>query len=99
MFVLLYIILYIIAMVIDTATGMMNEAAGIGPVSGILSLVLLIPSISVAVRRLHDIDRSGWWYLLFLIPLIGAIVLLIFFVKSGTAGDNRFGPDPKAVVA
>ena len=54
-----------------------------------------LPAISVLVRRLHDTDRSGWWLLIALVPLIGAIVLLVFFVSDGTNGPNKFGPDPK----
>ena len=58
------------------------------------SLALLLPSLAVGVRRLHDIDRSGWWMLLILIPLLGAIVLIIFAAQRGTTGSNRFGADP-----
>ena len=47
------------------------------------------------VRRLHDIDRTGWWILIYLIPLIGVIVLLVFALTPGTPGSNRYGPDPK----
>jgi uncharacterized membrane protein YhaH (DUF805 family) len=66
-------------------------------VSMIFSLAVLLPSISVAVRRLHDVDRTGWWYLLVLIPLIGALILIFaFFIHRGTTGANRFGPDPLA---
>ncbi|MDG4768408.1 DUF805 domain-containing protein [Solwaraspora sp. WMMD406] len=61
------------------------------------SLALLLPSLAVGVRRLHDTDRSGWWLLIALIPIVGAIVLLVFFVLDGTHGPNRFGPDPKDV--
>ena len=60
---------------------------------------MLLPSIAVAVRRLHDTDRSGWWILLGFIPIIGGIVLLVFYVLEGTQGPNRFGPDPKAAAA
>ncbi len=67
-----------------------------GVLGGIFSLALFVPSLAVGVRRLHDTDRSGWWLLIGLIPLIGAIVLIVFFVQEGTAGDNRFGSDPKA---
>ena len=63
--------------------------------SGIFALAVLLPSIAVAVRRLHDVDRSGWWYLLVLIPFLGALILIFaFFIHRGTAGANRFGPDP-----
>ncbi len=57
----------------------------------LISLVLILPSIAVGVRRLHDIDRTGWWLLIGLIPLVGFIVLIIFLTKQGTAGQNRFG--------
>lgn len=63
--------------------------------SGLFSLAVLLPTISVAVRRLHDINRSGWWYWIALIPLIGFIVLIVFFATDGTRGANRFGADPK----
>lgn len=59
------------------------------------SLIVFIPSLAVAIRRLHDTDRSGWWLLIGLVPLIGAIVLLVFYLTDGTRGPNRFGPDPK----
>ena len=58
----------------------------------IVSLGLLLPNLSVAIRRLHDTDRTGWWILIGLIPLIGLIVLLIFYVRRATAGDNQYGP-------
>ncbi len=62
--------------------------------SGLFSLAILLPNLAVSVRRLHDTDRSGWWLLISLIPLVGFIVLLVFFTSEGTRGDNRFGPDP-----
>jgi uncharacterized membrane protein YhaH (DUF805 family) len=61
----------------------------------IANLALLLPSLAVAVRRLHDTDRSGWWILIALIPLVGLIVLLVFFVQDGAPGPNRFGSSPK----
>jgi uncharacterized membrane protein YhaH (DUF805 family) len=64
------------------------------PLSSIAGLALLLPSIAVSVRRLHDMDMSGWWYLLALIPLIGTLVLLYWYVQRGTVGANRFGEDP-----
>lgn len=65
-----------------------------GPLTGLFGLAMLIPYLAVAVRRLHDTDRSGFWLLLIFFPLIGSIILLIFFIMSGTRGSNRFGPDP-----
>lgn len=70
----------------------MFGVAGVGLI--LFFLVSLIPSIAVGVRRLHDTDRSGWWYLIGFIPYIGALILLIFFVLPGSAGYNRFGPPP-----
>jgi uncharacterized membrane protein YhaH (DUF805 family) len=67
-----------------------------GPIGGILSLGLFLPSLAVAARRLHDTGRSGWWMLLGLIPLIGWVVLLIWYVGRGEDGPNRFGADPRA---
>jgi uncharacterized membrane protein YhaH (DUF805 family) len=67
-----------------------------GPLVPIWLLVTLIPGLAVAVRRLHDLDKSGLWLLLLLIPFIGVIVLLVFWTVEGTRGENRFGPDPLA---
>jgi uncharacterized membrane protein YhaH (DUF805 family) len=57
-------------------------------------LGLLLPGLSVAIRRLHDTDRSGWWLLIDLVPIIGPIVLLVFFLQGSDPGPNRFGPAP-----
>jgi uncharacterized membrane protein YhaH (DUF805 family) len=65
-----------------------------GPLVWLFVLLTIIPSVAVAVRRLHDTDRSGWWLLIGFLPLIGGIVLLVFFIIGGTRGPNRFGPDP-----
>lgn len=78
---------------IDSA--LFGVAAGsYGVLSGLFSLAILIPSIAVSVRRLHDIDRTGWWYLLIFVPVVGFIVLLIFYIQPGTRGQNTYGPDP-----
>ena len=80
---------------IDFALGTGDPSSGLGLFSGIFSLAILIPSISVGVRRLHDIDRSGWWMLLALIPVIGAIILIVFFALDSQPDTNRFGSNPK----
>ena len=67
-----------------------------GILNGIFSLAIIVPSISVACRRLHDIDKSGWWMLIGLIPLVGWIIVIVWYCTDGTHGPNRFGPDPKA---
>ena len=65
------------------------------PLSALVSLVLLLPAIGVAVRRLHDSNRSGWWFLLVLIPVIGSLVLIYFYVQPSDKGRNGYGePDP-----
>lgn len=61
----------------------------------LISLVLMIPSLSVFVRRLHDYGKSGWWFFLAFIPLIGGIILLVWTCKAGQVGPNKWGPDPK----
>jgi len=95
-FFLFVIIGEVIAMAIDSILGLGQMVGPYGPVLLLFALALIVPSIAVGVRRLHDTDRSGWWLLIGLIPLIGAIVLLVFFVTEGTKGDNRYGPDPYA---
>ena len=80
---------------IDLITGSFSAKAGMGLLGGLLTLALLIPSIAVGVRRLHDTGRSGWWLLIALIPLVGAIVLLVFTVQDSEAGANSYGPNPK----
>ncbi|MXN77262.1 DUF805 domain-containing protein [Burkholderia sp. 4701] len=68
-------------------------------VAALISLALIVPSISVTVRRLHDIGRSGWFLLIGLIPIVGGIVLLVWMCSRGNDGPNRFGPDPLTAAA
>ncbi|WP_169973016.1 MULTISPECIES: DUF805 domain-containing protein [unclassified Campylobacter] len=86
-FALFNVLVYILASAIDTT---INSSI----FYTISVLVLFLPTISVSIRRLHDINKSGWFYLLFLIPIIGIIILIIWFVKRGTIGPNQFGDDP-----
>ncbi len=79
---------------VSIATNVLDAASGTVVVGILASLALFLPSIGVAVRRLHDRDKSGWWSLLVLIPLIGVIILFVWFVQRGTIGPNRFGSDP-----
>lgn len=71
----------------------------LGLLSFLYSLAIIIPSICVSIRRLHDTGRSGWWLLIGLIPLIGGIVLLIFMIIDSQPGANQYGPNPKGVQA
>lgn len=68
------------------------------PLNAIVSLLLLVPNLAVAVRRLHDVGRSGWWLLIALVPLLGILVLLIWALRPGEDGPNRFGTDPRAIL-
>jgi uncharacterized membrane protein YhaH (DUF805 family) len=68
---------------------------GVGVVAGLFGLVNLIPSLAVAVRRLHDQDRTGWLLLLAFIPFLGGFALLVLMLLDGTHGPNSYGPDPK----
>ena len=68
-----------------------------GMLGFIYNLAVLIPSLAVTARRLHDTDRSGWMMLIALIPLVGAIVLLVFMCLDSKPGENRFGPNPKGL--
>ena len=64
-------------------------------IATLLSLALFIPSLAVSVRRLHDIGKSGWMYLLILIPIVGAIILLVWFCQDSQPGENKWGANPK----
>jgi uncharacterized membrane protein YhaH (DUF805 family) len=114
MFALLNFIVYAVIMALMFALGAgasMEDAAagnygamfgGVGLLIGVWGLAVLVPSIAVSVRRLHDRDMSGWWYLGFIvasfIPILGIITsigFLVLMLLPGTPGENRFGPDPK----
>lgn len=76
--------------------GLVGELVGVKELLGnIYSLAVLLPSLGVSVRRLHDTNRSGWWLLILLIPLLGLLVYLYFMISNGDQGSNRFGDDPK----
>lgn len=68
---------------------------GAGVLSALYSLAVLLPNIAVSFRRLHDTGRSGWWLLISFIPLIGAIILIVFFVTDSQPEKNQYGPNPK----
>lgn len=70
-----------------------QEDAG-RPLTMIFSLGILLPGLGVSVRRMHDIDRSGWWLLIAFVPVLGILLVIYWFVQIGTTGANRFGTDP-----
>jgi uncharacterized membrane protein YhaH (DUF805 family) len=91
-----FIVAFVLA-ILDMAFGTFNTESGYGLLASIYSLAVLIPAIAVSIRRLHDTDRSGWWFFILLIPLVGVIWFLVLMVMEGTAGQNQYGPDPKAI--
>jgi uncharacterized membrane protein YhaH (DUF805 family) len=98
-FLLFNLIASLVFTVIDYMTGSLDPELGMGLLSGLYSLAILVPSLAVTVRRLHDTDRTGWWLLIGMIPLIGAIVLLVFMLLDSQPGDNQYGAHPKGVTA
>ncbi|MFK7941469.1 MAG: DUF805 domain-containing protein [Paracoccaceae bacterium] len=91
-FILFYMLVYIVLLL----------ATAVIPLLGILMFIFMIaiilPSIAVSIRRLHDLDKSGWWLLISFVPIAG-LILIYWFCLKGTDGDNRFGPDPLGNVA
>jgi uncharacterized membrane protein YhaH (DUF805 family) len=95
MFVLFNTIFSILAMIFDNVFGIAIEGIGYGPIYLLYVLAMMIPSLAVAVRRLHDVGKSGWMILISLIPIIGGIWLLVLFVTDGNPGENEHGANPK----
>lgn len=95
----------VFSILIGIAGGSMTAVEGFGAMNGaakalfgvyaLVMLGLLIPSIAVAIRRLHDTNRSAWWILIGLVPVIGALMLFVFYLLDGTPGPNKYGEDPK----
>ena len=100
MFFLFCVIVIFFATILDNAFGITfnvaEENSGFGLIYLFSSLVLFIPTLAVSVRRLHDIDKSGWFVFVIIIPLIGAIWFLVMMITEGTKGTNQYGPDPKS---
>jgi uncharacterized membrane protein YhaH (DUF805 family) len=76
----------------------LRKIIGIGPFGMVYGLAVLVPGIAVSIRRLHDTDRSGWWLLLGLVPLVG-LVLIVFLVENSMTSTNRYGQNPKLAIA
>jgi uncharacterized membrane protein YhaH (DUF805 family) len=88
------LIFVIIASVLDNVLGTADLGMGYGPIYLLYAMAVLIPGLAVFVRRMHDVNKSGWYLFIALIPLIGAIWLLVLLIKEGTIGENQYGPDP-----
>ncbi|UQN05611.1 DUF805 domain-containing protein [Deinococcus sp. QL22] len=90
----------IIALVLGFLDGVLGlnlggDDAQFGVLGAIYTLIMFVPGLAVSIRRLHDIGRSGWWYLIIFIPLAGAIWLLVLNVTDSQLGNNKWGPNPK----
>jgi uncharacterized membrane protein YhaH (DUF805 family) len=94
LFFLWVFILGFIAGVVDRLAFSGGAPSLFGPCALFVTFANLIPNLSLSFRRLHDTNRSAWWLLIALIPLIGALVLFVFTLLRGTQGENRFGPEP-----
>lgn len=88
---------FIIAFVIGFVEGLIGLTFdfGYGPISMLYTLAILLPAIGVSIRRLHDTGRTGWWLLISFIPIIGALVLLVFYVLDSEPGSNQYGENVK----
>ena len=95
-----YWIFTLISAIISIALSVVDGISGNpGIFQGVYSLAVLLPSLGVAIRRLHDTGRSAWWVLIVLVPILGWIALIVFYATAGEPGENRYGPNPKAEVA
>ena len=89
MFTLINFIISIVLLAVDMGVGLG------GILQGLYSLATLLPSLAVGCRRLHDIGRSGWWIFIAIIPIVGWIILIVWYAKDSDPGDNAYGPNPK----
>lgn len=94
-FVLFNVLISLLLSIADGLTGTLNPLTGVGVLGGVYMIAIMIPSIAVAVRRLHDTGRSGWWLLISLIPVVGGLVLLYFLVLDSDPESNEYGECPK----
>jgi uncharacterized membrane protein YhaH (DUF805 family) len=94
-FALFNMIFVICAMILDNVLGIALEGIGYGPIYLLYVLAMFIPGVAVLVRRLHDVGKSGWMYFIVLIPIIGAIWLIVLLFTESQQGENKWGPNPK----
>lgn len=96
-FYLFNILASIAAILLDNALGITFDMSVQGPISLLVGLFLLLPNLGLAIRRLHDVGKSGWWWLIGLIPIVGPIVLLVYFATDSEPNDNQYGPSSKYI--
>ncbi|MFJ1798815.1 DUF805 domain-containing protein [Streptomyces sp. NPDC098077] len=89
----------LISFVISLVLTIIGSLIGVDFLSYIYAVAILVPSLAVAVRRLHDTGRSGWWLLIGIVPLVGFIVLIVFLASEGKHEANQHGPNPKLAPA
>ncbi|MFZ3073128.1 MAG: DUF805 domain-containing protein [Thermodesulfobacteriota bacterium] len=99
MFFLFNILFSILAAILDNVFGTAIEGVGYGLFYILYVLAVFIPGLAVSVRRLHDVGKSGWMFLIVFIPIIGAIWLLVLMVNDSNPGENKYGPNPKQLTA
>ena len=90
-----YLFSLIVSLFIVYILGIFLSERTVKILDGLFSLVVLIPTLSLTWRRLHDIGKSGASFFLVLIPIVGIIILIVRWAKDGTVGENKYGPDPK----
>ena len=98
MFYLFNLIFFIIALILDNIAGTTIEDGFYGLFYFLYAIAVLLPSLAVSVRRLHDLGKSGWFIFITLIPFIGGIWFLVLMCSDGNSGENEYGPNPKAIV-
>lgn len=100
MFALINVVIGVVLAIVENAAGLTSAPDALGQTQGYLtpiySLIVLIPSLAVTVRRLHDVGKSGWWILI-AFTLIGLIPLLIWQISVGDGRENQYGPDPRGI--
>lgn len=99
MYVLVVVIIEIVLSILGGILGSISGALGtiISVIGGLFGLAILVPTLALWMRRLHDTGKSGWWLLISLVPVVGSIVLLIFALLDSQPGDNQYGPNPKGL--
>ena len=90
-----YWMFFLFNLIVSIVLSIVDRAIGSNVISLLYTLAVLLPGLGVAVRRLHDTGRSGWWILIALIPLVGTIILIVFLASEGKAEENQYGTNPK----
>ena len=79
-----------------SVVALMAGSTGLSAIFGVYTLGVIIPGLAVSVRRLHDIGRSGWWLLIIMVPIVGGVILFIWYVGDSNSETNKYGPNPKS---